>query len=155
MSPFRHSKTGAVLAAMVLASALGVCTTAPPAQAEVPPMDGVYTYADDDGDSGTWAIRTTCTPGCVAQVTTGPGRGFDAPLLNGRFVATRVVPDGVYCPGYHFHEDFYYYYAGSHPVTVTQWWDPVTLTGAVDFLSTSAPCGLSDAHDTFTLTRIG
>jgi hypothetical protein len=44
---------------------------------------------------------------------------------------------------------------GEHPVTVNQWWDPRTLTGEVDFLETSAPCGLHDLRDTFTLTRIG
>jgi hypothetical protein len=151
MSP----KTIAVIAAAAVACGLGVCSTAPPARAESPPMDGVYAYADEDGDTGTWTIRTTCTPGCVAHVTTGPGRGFDAPLVDGRFMATRVVPDGVYCPGYHFQEDFYYYFEGSHPVVVTQWWNPLTLTGEVDFLSTSAPCGLSDPHDRFTLTKIG
>jgi hypothetical protein len=40
-------------------------------------------------------------------------------------------------------------------VTINQTWDPVALTGEVDFLDTSAPCGLVDPHDFFTLTRIG
>lgn len=118
-------------------------------------MDGVYTYADEDGVTGTWVIRTTCTPACVAHVTTGPGRGFDAPLVDGRFIVTRTVPGGAECPSYPVGENGAWFDGGAHPVTVTQWWDPRTLTGEVDFLDSPAPCGLGDVHDGFTLTRIG
>jgi hypothetical protein len=144
-------------AAIALLSALALCATPPIARAEVPAMDGVYTYADEDGVVATWSIRTTCTPGCVAHVTTAAGRGFDAPLVNGRYTVTRTVPEGAVCPG---HADFVgetaaWFDGGEHPVKVYQWWDPRTLTGEVDFLESSAPCGLHDLRDTFTLTRIG
>jgi hypothetical protein len=118
-------------------------------------MDGLYTYADEDGVVATWAIRTTCTPGCVAHVTTAPGHGFDAHLVNGRYTTTRVVPEGASCPAYTVGDNGALFDGGSHPVTVYQWWDPATLTGEVDFLDTPAPCALHDQHDTFTLTRIG
>lgn len=116
-------------------------------------MEGVYHYADEDGVTGTWTIGTTCTPGCVAHVSTGPGMGFDAPLVNGRYAVKRVVPEGAVCPAY-FVGDVPFA-ADSHPVHVYQWWDPVTLAGEVDFLETSAPCGLHDLRDAFTLTKIG
>ena len=150
-------KINAFLAAIALLSGSGLNATAPLAGAEVPAMDGVYTYADEDGVVATWKIRTTCTPGCVAHVTTGPGRGFDAPLVNGRFTVTRTVPEGAICPAYtaFVGETPASFDGGEHPVTVNQWWDPRTLTGEVDFLETSAPCGLVDRRDTFTLTRIG
>jgi hypothetical protein len=144
-------------AAIALLSALALCATPPIARAEVPAMDGVYTYADEDGVVATWSIRTTCTPGCVAHVTTAPGRGFDAPLVNGCYTVTRIVPEGAVCPGHAdlVGETFAWSDGGEHPVKVHQWWDPRTLTGEVDFLESSAPCGLHDLRDTFTPTRIG
>ena len=116
-------------------------------------MDGVFTYADEDGVVATWNITTTCTPGCVAHVTTAPGQGFDAPLVNGRYAATRTVPGGAVCPVEAIGETLFD--GGAHPVTVYQWWDPRTLTGEVDFLESPAPCGLHDWRDSFTLTKIG
>lgn len=86
-------------AAAVLAPALAIGAAPPPAQAEVPTLAGVYLYADEDGDTGTWAIRTTCTPDCVAHVTTSSGRSFDAALVDGRYTNTRTIPGGVVCPG--------------------------------------------------------
>jgi hypothetical protein len=141
-------------AAIALLSGLGLYATPPIAWAESPMMDGVYHYVDEDGAVGTWIIRTTCAPDCVAHVTTAPGRGFDAPLIDGRFTVTRVVPDGATCPVINA-GDFNLYGGGKHDVTVNQWWDPVTLTGEVDFLESSAGCGLPDLRDSFTLTRFG
>ncbi|MDP7704107.1 MULTISPECIES: hypothetical protein [unclassified Mycobacterium] len=128
---------------------------APQAAAENPTMNGVYHYADEDGDSGTWTITTTCSPACVAHVTTGSGRSFDARLENGRYVSNRIIMDGLECPSYFIGE--LVLGGRSHPVNVTQWWDPATLTGEVDFAhpSSVAPCTLDDHHDRFTLTPIG
>lgn len=143
-----------VTAAFIFAG-MGLSVTTLLARAEVPAMDGVYAYADEDGVTGTWIIRTTCTPGCAAHVTTGPGRGFDAPLVDGRYIVTRVVPEGAVCPAYTVGDNGAWFDGGAHEVTATQWWDPRTLTGEVDFLRSPAPCGLGDLHDRFTLTRIG
>ena len=144
-------------AAVALLAGLGFCATTPTAGAEeVPLMNGVYHYADDDGDVGTWTIRTRCTPGCVAHVTTSPGRGFDAPLVDGRYTVTRTVPEGVSCTSYGHGWEGMGTYVSTHAVTITQWWDPVTLRGEVDFLDTTAPCNLhNDEHDRFTLTKFG
>ena len=133
---------------------LGLSAAPPQAGAEAPNMNGVYHYADEDGDAGTWTIATTCSPHCVAHVTTGSGRSFDARLENGRYVNTRIVMDGLECPSYFVGE--LVLGGRSHPVNVTQWWDPMTLNGEVDFSHPSvAPCVLDDHHDKFTLTRIG
>lgn len=121
-------------------------------------MEGVYHYADEDGAVGTWTIKTTCTPDCVAHVMTAQGGGFDAPLVDGRYTNTRTIAEGAVCPAfpeYTLWEHLRMNDGGRHPVTLTQWWDPQTLTGEVDFLESSAPCGLHDLRDTFTLTRIG
>jgi len=146
-------RINAFIVAISLMSGLGLSAPPPLARAEVPPMDGVFTYADEDGVVATWIIKTTCTPGCVAHVTTAPGHGFDAPLVDGRYAVTRTVPEGALCPeflieGSSFGGDM-------HPVTVYQWWNPLTLTGEVDFLESPAPCGLRDWRDTFTLTKVG
>ncbi|WP_108925225.1 hypothetical protein [Mycobacterium montefiorense] len=107
-------------------------------------MNGVYHYADEDGGHGTWIVHTTCTPGCVAHVSTSMDNGFDAPLVDGRYTVNRSIPEGAICPD-----------SSQHPIDITQSWDPLTLTGEVDFLTTSAPCGLEDNRDIFTLTRVG
>lgn len=139
--------------ALAVLAGLGLGVAASPAAAEAPTMDGVYHYADEDGDVGTWTIRTTCNPQCVAHVTTEPGRGFDARLENGRYVNSRMIQDGLECPAYLVGEVLFP--ARNHPVDVIQWWDPVTLTGEVDFLHGSPPCHLDDHRDRFTLTPIG
>ncbi len=143
----------AVPATVSLLVALGLSAAPPQARAEAPTMDGVYQYADEDGDVGTWTIRTDCSTTCVARVMTGPGRGFDAQLVDGRYVNSRTVPEGLRCPTYQLGETLWD--GGHHSVDVIQWWDPVTLTGEVDFLYHSAPCYNDDRHDTFTLTRVG
>ncbi|MHA7649733.1 hypothetical protein ACX9NE_08235 [Mycobacterium sp. ML4] len=132
---------------------LGLGAPAPPAGAESVTMDGVYHYVDEDGDTGTWTIRTTCSPHCVAHVTTASGRSFQAHLENGRFTNSRLVPDGLECPTYWANDMTLG--GGTHPIVVTQWWDPVTLTGEVDFSHTAPPCSVDDRHDSFSLTRIG
>lgn len=146
-------KINAFPAAMALLFGLGLSAAPPNAVAEVPSMNGVYHYADEDGDVGTWTITTTCNPRCVANVTTAPGHGFEAHLENGRFVTTRVVPDGLECP--HVFMNEMWLGGGTHEVVATQSWDPVTLTGEVHFSHTAPPCTLDDQHDRFTLTRIG
>ena len=108
-------------------------------------MNGIYQYADEDGDTGTWTIDTTCRQVCVAHVWTAPGQGFNAPLIDGQYTVTRTIPEAAICSN-----DL-----SQHPVTVNQSWDPLTLTGVAIFFDSSAPCGLSDPHDTFTLTKIG
>ncbi|OBJ51704.1 hypothetical protein [Mycobacterium sp. 1423905.2] len=126
---------------------------APLASAEVRPADGVFTYTDDNGVQATWTIRTTCAPQCVAQVTTGPGQSFSAPLVNGRHTVTRTVPQGVKCPLYAFADSLWG--GGTYPATIDQSWSPQTLTGDVNYLQSSAPCSIADLHDSFTLSRIG
>ncbi|MCV7148042.1 hypothetical protein [Mycobacterium riyadhense] len=143
------------VAATAVFAGAGFCTTAPPVWAEVPAMDGVYTYADEDGIVATWTINTTCTPHCVAHVTTAPGQGFDAALVDGRYSVTRTVPEGALCPAFTAGANGASDEGGLHPVTVYQWWDPLTLSGEVDFLHSPAPCGLADRHDRFTLTKVG
>jgi hypothetical protein len=134
-----------LMATAGIVAGAGLCTPAPLAgAADEMKMNGVYSYADEDGLVGTWIIHTTCSPSCVAHVSTSLENGFDAPLVDGRYSVTRTVPEGAVCPD-----------TSQHPVDVAQWWDPVTLTGEVDFLSTTAPCGLDDRHDSFVLTRIG
>lgn len=133
------------MAAATIVSGAGLCAPAPLAGAtDETRINGVYSYADEDGLRGTWIIETTCTPACVAHVSTALDAGFDAPLVNSRYTVTRTVPEGAVCPD-----------NSQHPVTINQSWDPQTLTGEVDFLETSAPCGLGDQHDDFVLTRIG
>lgn len=127
----------------------------PLAVAEGPATDGAYRYVDEDGDTGMWFIRTTCTPHCVAHVSTEPGHGFSAPLVNGRHTVTRTVPDGVTCPSYYLGDNGSLWGGDTHAVTVHQWWDPRTLSGEAHFVHTAAPCGIPDPHDTFTLTRVG
>lgn len=141
-------KIGVVVAATtLLASVLSppASQAEPLAAADDLKMNGVYHYADEDGDTGTWTISTTCKQVCVAHVTTGPGQGFNAPLIDGRYDVKRTMPAGAICSN-----DL-----SQHPVTVDQWWDPLTLTGVAIFLDSTAPCGLSDPSDTFTLTKIG
>lgn len=127
----------------------------PIARAEVPAADGVYAYMEGPAAAETWTIRTTCTPQCVAHVTTTPGHGFTAPLVDGNYVVTRTVPQGVTCPSYFLGDNGSSWGGGTHPVTVHQWWDPVTLAGGVDFLDSPAPCGIPNPHNTFTLVKIG
>jgi hypothetical protein len=143
-------RTNTLLAGIALAFCAFLGTA--PANADAPPTDGAYRYLDASGNAGTWTIRTACTPNCLAYVTTSPGRGFTAPLTNGKYAVTRTVPDGVTCPAYFVGETPVG--GGTYWVVVHQWWDPSTLTGGVDYLQTAAPCGLPIAHDTFTLTRI-
>ncbi|MEE6137717.1 hypothetical protein SKC41_15435 [Mycobacterium sp. 050128] len=124
---------------------------APPASAEPlaaaddTKLNGVYRYADEDGDTGTWTINTTCKQVCVAHVTTAPGFGFNAPFIDGLYSVTRTIPEAAICSNDN----------SLHPVTVHQSWDPLTLTGLAVFMDSTAPCGLTDPHDTFTLTKIG
>ena len=133
----------------------GLFAVAPAAGAEVPITQGVYEYVDGFGAASTWAITTTCAPHCVAHVTTAPGHGFTAPLVNGRHVVTRTVPEGVTCPSYYLGDNGSSWGGGTHPVLVRQWWDPVTLAGGVDFLESSAPCGIPNPHNSFTLVKVG
>jgi hypothetical protein len=121
-----------------------IAAAEPLAAADDLKMNGVYHYADEDGDTGTWTINTTCRQVCVAHVWTAPGQGFNAPLLDGQYTVTRTIPEAAICSN-----DL-----SQHPVTVSQTWDPLTLTGVAIFLDTSAPCGLNDSHDTFTLTKL-
>jgi hypothetical protein len=137
-----------------LIGVVGTFAATPLARAEDgPAMNGVYTYLDDDGDAGTWTISTTCDPGCVAHVMTGPGKGFEAPLVGGIYTVNRSVPTGLSCSDYVMADIVWD--AGEHPVQVRQWWDPVTLKGEVHFLASTAPCEIGDHHDRFTLTPIG
>ena len=137
-------RINAFVAAAAVVGGAGLCMPAPLAgAADDTKMNGVYSYADEDGLTGTWIINTTCTPGCVAHVKTALDSGFDAPLVNGRYTVTRTVPEGAVCPD-----------NSQHPVNINQSWDPVTLIGEVDFFETSAPCGLADRHDDFVLTKI-
>jgi hypothetical protein len=139
------------IVAVLLGSLLGAVV--PQARAEVPVGEGVYIYLDTGGGYATWHIRTACTPQCVAQVTTAPGHGFAAPLVNGRPTVTRIVPNGVTCPLYQVGELLAD--GGTWPVTVHQSWDPRTLSGEVYFVESPSPCGIPNSHGTFTLTRIG
>lgn len=124
----------------------------PSALAEVPVMNGMYRYTDENGNAGIWTIANACTTGCLAYVATSPGHGFTAALLDGVYVTTRVVPDGVRCPLYFVGDTAFG--GGTYSVVVHQWWNPRTLAGAVDYLDTAAPCGVENLHDTFTLTPI-
>ena len=123
------------------------------ATADAPAMNGAYRYTDQNGNVTTWIIRTECTPGCFANVTTSPGHGFTAPLVNGMYTVARTVPDGVTCPLYPVGET--YLGGGRYPVVVRQFWDARTLAGGVDFLDSPAPCGIPTPHNTFTLVKIG
>lgn len=124
----------------------------PTATAEATVMNGTYRYTDENGNAGTWTIANACTAGCLAYVTTSPGHGFTAKLLDGVYVTTREVPDGLRCPLYFVGDTVLG--GGTYSVVVHQWWNPRTLTGAVDYLDTPAPCGVSNLHDTFSLTPI-
>lgn len=153
----------AVAAAIGLLCGVGLGVAAPQARAEGPAMDGVYLYADEDGGSGTWTVSTTCNPSCVAHVTTALGRSFDAPLIDGQYVNSRTIPDGLTCPLYvmgDFAVD-----GGDHPVSVVQWWNPITLSGEVHFYPSfgvvsdvphvSPNCYTDEHHQRFTLTKVG
>lgn len=142
----------AIGAAIALFSGLGICA-ATPAKADIT-TNGVFLYQDEDGDTGTWTISTTCSPDCVAHVTTSPGRGFDAALIDGRYTNTRSIPDAVTCPGHTAGDFGRWIPSSSHAINVTQWWDPQTLAGEVDFHDHDGPCALGDRSDHFTLTRM-
>ncbi|OBK12582.1 hypothetical protein [Mycobacterium asiaticum] len=143
-----------VVAAVALSFAALFSARLPSAAAEVPEMQGVYAYTESDGVAATWTITTTCAPGCVAHVTTSPGHGFNAPLVNGRHTVTRSVPDGVTCPAYLLGDNGSLWSGGTWPVTVRQWWDPVSLNGGVEFLDSPSPCGIPNPRTSFTLTPI-
>lgn len=147
-------KIRALNVAVLLLFGFGLPVATPTAHAEAPSMNGVYLYLDEDGDVGRWTITTSCTPDCVAHVTTSPGRGFDAPLVDGRYISTRTIHDGATCPGFHYGDYGAYMEASTHPVTVQQWWDPVTLHGEVDYVDSTAWCGLAEAGEPFTLTKL-
>lgn len=148
-------------AAVVLLFGVGLGAAAPQAKTEPPAMDGVYLYADDDGGKGTWTISTTCSPSCVAHVTTAKGGSFDAPLIDGQYVNSRTIPDGLNCPLYVMGD--FLFDGGYHPVSIVQWWDPVTLHGEVHFTPYSKVdiphvppnCYIVDHHQLFTLTKVG
>lgn len=146
-------RTSAVLAAFAISSGAWL-GAAPLAQADAPMMQGVYDYVESDGVAGTWTIKTTCAPECVAYVTTTPGHGFAAPLVNGRHTVTRFVPDGVTCPSYMLGDNGSLWDGGTYGVTVRQWWDPRTLAGGVNFLDSSSPCGIPNPYDSFRLTKV-
>jgi len=151
----------------VLVAAIGLLlgvapgVVAPQARAESPMMDGVYLYADADGGTGTWTVNTTCSPDCIAHVTTALGRSFDAPFIDGRYVNSRTIPDGLDCPLYQMADSLWD--PGSHPVSVVQWWDPITLkgevhftpAGQVDFPHSPPSCYIVEHHQLFTLTKAG
>ncbi|MHA7649110.1 hypothetical protein ACX9NE_04950 [Mycobacterium sp. ML4] len=142
------------LAAAIAVFGLGICAVAPSAWAEDDHvMNGVYSYRDDDGGLGTWTVRTSCNPNCVAHVTTASGRTFEASLVNGRYVNVRTIPDGIDCPLIQIGDTLAD--PGNQAVEVRQWWDPVTLIGEVEFNYDSSPCHVGDYHDRFTLTEIG
>lgn len=147
-------RMGRLLAAVAL-SCGALLGTAPLASADGPMMEGIYNYVESDGVAGTWTINTTCTPQCVANVTTSPGHGFAAPLINGRHTVTRVVPDGVTCPSYTLGDNASIWPGGTYAVTVQQSWDPRSLAGRVNFLDSPSPCGIPNPYSTFTLKRIG
>lgn len=141
-----------VVVAILFGAGLSV---APLAHADVPMTEGVYNYVESDGVAGTWTVTTSCTPQCVANVTTTPGYGFTAPLVNGRYSVTRDVPDGVTCPSYTLGNNASRWPGGTYSVTVKQWWDSHTLVGGVNFLDSPSPCGIPNPYDTFTLRKIG
>ena len=88
-------RINAFVAAAAFLTGVALCAPAPLATAaDDSRMNGVYSYADEDGLTGTWIISTTCTPGCVAHVKTALDSGFDAPMVNGRYTVTRTVPGG-------------------------------------------------------------
>lgn len=148
-------RIGTLLAAIALGYGLWFGTAMPQASADSAGMNGVYNYRDDNGVTATWTITTTCSPGCVAHVTTGPGRGFAAPFVDGRPTVTRTVPDGVTCPTYTLGYNGSVWGGGQFPVTVVQSWDPGTLAGEADFVDTPAPCGIINTSQRFSLTKIG
>ncbi|MHA7649491.1 hypothetical protein ACX9NE_06930 [Mycobacterium sp. ML4] len=142
-------QTALATIAIVFGAALGA---APLAWSDAPVLDGTYRYSDENGHATTWLIRTDCAHGCLAYVTTSPGHGFTAALINGSYIVTRTVPDGVTCPLYPVGESLFG--GGTYPVVVRQTWDARNLTGEVNYLETPAPCGVANQHDTFTLTRV-
>jgi hypothetical protein len=147
--------THSILAAVALSCGACLGAAGTPAGAEVPVAEGVYAYTEAQGVGAIWTIRTTCTPGCVAYVTTDPGLGFAAPLTNGRYSVTRVVPTGVTCPAIRIGDNGALFDGGTYPVTVRQSWDPLTLAGEVRFLDSPSPCGIPNPRDRFVLSKVG
>lgn len=156
-SRMRIRVSGATIG-LLLGVGLGV--TAPQAKAYEPAMDGVYLYIDEDGGTGTWTVNTTCNPDCIAHVTTALRRGFDAPFVDGRYVNSRTIPDGLDCPLYQMADSLWD--PGDHPVSVIQWWDPITLRGEVhftpaeqvDYPHTPPSCYIVEHHQVFSLTKV-
>ncbi|WP_102144615.1 hypothetical protein [Mycobacterium hubeiense] len=128
-------------AAACIGAALGF---AGPAQAEQQVLEGVYTYTQQDGLTGTWTIYPSCVPtvgdlreplylpvACRLHVQAFPGvAGGDAVLTNGVWAYHTRNREGMKCPD------------GSWaPINETYEFDTNTMSGTRSTFH-SADCGL-------------
>jgi hypothetical protein len=106
-----------------------------------------------DFHTWTWAI-TACPGGCVHvnAIAMPVAKAFnyvgDAPLVNGRYILTVDVPDGLRCDNI--------YYGTTIPTHDIYAWDAVTLAGSLDSTSDAGCDGAPGGTRTypFTLSRL-
>ena len=131
---------GFAAAAILACAALGF---AGPAQADQV-IEGVYTYTEAEGQTGTWTIFPSCVPtvgdvrvslelpvACRLHVAGSEGiTGGDARLIGGVWAFNTTKREGMKCPD------------GSWaPTTETVEFDDITMTGTRSIFHT-AVCGL-------------
>lgn len=107
-------------------------------------MEGIYTYTQQDGLTGTWTISPSCVPvvgdlreplelpvACRLQVIGSPGvRSGDARLTNGVWAYHVRDEEGMKCPD-----------GSTAPITETYEFDSNTMTGTRSTFH-NADCGL-------------
>lgn len=120
--------------------ALGLAT---PAHADQV-MEGIYTYSQDDGYTGTYTIFPSCVPtvgdlrvplelpvACTLHVQASTGiEGGDARLTGAQWTYQKPIKDGLQCPD-----------GSTAPTIETYKFDDATMTGTRTVLH-NADCGL-------------
>lgn len=131
-------------AVMCVGSAVGFAGTA---QAEQQLLEGVYSYTEDGGRTGTWTVYPSCVPtvgdlreplelpvACRLHVAGSPGlTGGDARLVSGLWSYTTPVLRGMKCPD-----------GSTAPTMETFEFDGNTMAGTRT-VTHAAVCGLQPA----------
>jgi hypothetical protein len=143
----RFIRTSAAAAVFGVA-AFGISTFgfAAPAHADQV-MQGIYTYTQDDGLTGTFTIYPICTPtvgdlrvplelpvACTMHVQAAPAaslQGGDARLTGALWTYQKPIKDGLTCPD-----------GSTAPTIETYKFDDITMTGTRS-IAHNADCGMA------------